>query len=119
VSDGRAAAITRLRHMVEASDAIAGYVDRGRDAFESDAAIRDAVLYQIVVLGEAAKAALASDPTLEANLPEVEWSPIARMRDRVAHHYWATDREIVWTTATESVPELRRALESALRRLDR
>lgn len=27
------------------------------------------------------------------------------MRDRVAHHYWATDREVVWATATVAVPE--------------
>ncbi len=119
MSEGRAAAITRLRHMVEAADAIAGYVARGREAFEADAAVRDAVLYQIVVLGEAAKAALIADPSLKVSLPDVEWSPIARMRDRVAHHYWATDREVVWATATVAVPELRRALISALERLAR
>ena len=117
MSEGRAAAITRLRHMVEAADAIAGYVARGREAFETDPAVRDAVLYQIVVLGEAAKSALGADPSLASNLPDVEWSPIARMRDRVAHHYWATDREVVWDTATTAVPELRRALTAALQRL--
>lgn len=72
---------------------------------------------QVIVLGEAAKAALAADPTLETSLPEVEWSPIARMRDRVTHHYWATDREVVWATATVAVPELLRALTAALSRL--
>ncbi len=103
--------------MVEAAEAITTYTARGRAAFDSDPAVRDAILYQIVVLGEAAKAALAADPSLPASLPEVEWSPIARMRDRVAHHYWATDRDVVWTTATIAVPELRRALDAALKRL--
>jgi len=50
-------------------------------------------------------------------LPDVERSPIARMRDQVAHHYWATDREIVWATATVAVPELCDALTAALERL--
>jgi uncharacterized protein with HEPN domain len=103
--------------MVDAADAIMGYAARGRGAFDTDPAIRDAVLYQIVVLGEAAKGALAADPTLEATLPDVEWSPIARMRDRVAHHYWATDRNLVWETVTVAVPELRAALSTALKRL--
>lgn len=103
--------------MVEAADTIIGYTARGREAYESDAAVRDAILYQIVVLGEAAKAALSTDPSLESSLPDVEWSPIARMRDRVAHHYWATDREVVWQTATVAVPELRKALTAALNRL--
>jgi len=113
----RPTALARLRHMAEAADAIIAYTKRGREAFDGDAALRDAILYQIVVLGEAAKEALAVDPSLESSLPEVEWSPIARMRDRVAHHYWATDREIVWQTATIAVPELRAALTAALARL--
>ena len=89
MSDGaRAAAIERLRHMSEAADAIASYVGRGRAMFDSDPAIRDAILYQIIVLGEAAKAALGADPRLEAAYPAVDWSPVARMRDRVTHRYW-------------------------------
>jgi uncharacterized protein with HEPN domain len=103
--------------MVQAADAIIAYAARGRAAFDSDEALRDAILYQVVVLGEAAKSALGADPSLEAALPEVEWSPIARMRDRVAHHYWATDREVVWATASSAVPELRKVLITALQRL--
>jgi uncharacterized protein with HEPN domain len=100
--------------MAEAADAIAGYVARGREAFDADPAVRDAILYQIIVLGEAAKAALAADPGLEAAHPGVDWSPVARMRDRVAHHYWTTDREVVWATARDAVPALRRAVAAAL-----
>jgi len=48
--------------MREAADTIIAYTTRGREAFDSDATLRDAILYQIVVLGEAAKAALAADP---------------------------------------------------------
>jgi uncharacterized protein with HEPN domain len=103
--------------MVTAADAIAGYVARGRAAFDSDPAVRDAILYQIVVLGEAAKATLAADPSLEGMLPGVEWRAMARMRDRVTHRYWATDPEMVWATATRSVPELRQELLGALERL--
>ena len=112
----RDAAHERLRHMAEAADAIAAYARRGRAAFDDDPAVQDAILYQIVVLGEAAKAALAADPDLVALIPEVDWSPIARMRDRVAHHYWATDREVVWATATIAVPQVRLALAAALDR---
>ena len=117
MSKGRQAALERLQHMLEAVEAIEQYASRGREAFDADPVLRDAILYQIVVLGEAAKSALAADSSIEAELPEVEWSPIARMRDRVTHHYWATDREIVWRTATESTAELRTALMAALKRL--
>ena len=69
------------------------------------------------MLGEAAKGALAADPGLAIAVPDVDWSPIVRMRDRLAHHYWATDQEVVWTTATVNVPEVRRVLTEALTRL--
>ena len=103
--------------MVEAADAIARYAAKGRDHFDTDSEVRDAILYQITVLGEAAKAALAAEPGLETAAPEIEWSPIARMRDRVIHHYWTTDNEIVWSTATESVPQIRTKLAKLLTRL--
>lgn len=110
-------AIERLEHMTEAAARIAEYAARGRAAFDADPALRDAMLYQIIVLGEAAKAALAAEPGLTLRIPGVDWAPIARMRDRVAHHYWATDREVVWATATSAIPELRAALRDALSRL--
>lgn len=117
MATGRAAALARLAHMHEAVEAITNYASRGRAALDTDPALRDAMLYQVVVLGEAAKAVLAVDPTIAAALPEIEWSPIARMRDRVVHHYWATDPEILWATATVAVPELRLALRAAIARL--
>lgn len=106
-----------MRHMVEAVDRIIEYAGRGRAAFDQDQALRDAIVYQVIVLGEAAKAVVAADPSLQADLPEIEWAPIARMRDRLTHHYWTTDREVVWSTATIAVAELRNALASALQRL--
>jgi uncharacterized protein with HEPN domain len=36
-------------------------------------------------MGEAAKAVLAADPSLQAELPEIEWTELARMRDKMIH----------------------------------
>jgi uncharacterized protein with HEPN domain len=103
--------------MLAAAKAIAQYVARGRDAFDRDSAIRDAIVYQIVILGEAAKAVIAADPTIAFEVVGVEWSPLARMRDRVTYQYWAIDREVVWSTAEVDVPEISTLLASALERL--
>ena len=110
MSKGRQAALDRIRHMIVAAEAIAGYVARGRAAFDADSAVREAMVYQIVVIGEAAKAVIAADSSLATEVPEVEWSLLARMRDKVTHQYWAVDREIVWSTAERDVPAIRRAL---------
>lgn len=103
--------------MLTASDTITEYVARGRDAFDRDRAVRDAVIYQIIILGEAAKAAIAADPTIASEVPDIDWSPLARMRDRVTHHYFGVDTEIVWSTAARDVPEIRTRLAKALARL--
>lgn len=117
MSKGRDAAIERIRHMRQAAEAIERYVERGRAAFDRDSAIREAIVYQIAVMGEAAKAVVAADPSLEAEIPEIEWSLLAKMRDKVTHQYWAVDAEIVWSTAEHVVPEIRALLTKALDRL--
>jgi uncharacterized protein with HEPN domain len=40
MSDARAIALERMQHMLEAADAIASYVARGREVFDGDAAVR-------------------------------------------------------------------------------
>ena len=86
LSSGRAVALERMRHMLSATETIGNYVGRGRPAFDGDQALRDAIVYQILILGEAAKAVLSADPSIQADLPDVEWSPLVRMRDKVSHH---------------------------------
>ncbi len=107
----------RLRHMLSAAEAIGRYVERGRTAFESDPALRDAIVYQIVVLGEAAKAVVAADPSLEIDLPQVEWSLLAKLRDKVTHQYWAINQEIVWATAAQDIATIRGLLRGAIEQL--
>lgn len=117
MSDERAIALERMQHMVEAADAIAEYVARGREVFDADQAVRDAILFRIIVIGEAAKAVAQRDPALANDLSEVEWSALARMRDRITHQYWAIDSQIVWDTARDDIPDVRDLLAGALARL--
>ena len=117
MSKGRAYALERIGHMIAAADAIRTYTDRGREVFGTDSTVRDAILYQIIVIGEAAKAVIAADATIGTDVPNVEWSLWAKMRDRITHQYWATDHELVWSTAVNDVPELHTLLKEVLPRL--
>lgn len=56
--------------------------------------------------------ALSKETTAAA--PEIDWSALARMRDRLAHHYWTVANRVVWDTATTNVPELLDFLETAV-----
>jgi uncharacterized protein with HEPN domain len=73
----------RLADMIMATDEIAAIVKRGRDAFDTDVALRRALERCLEIVGEASKA--VSD-TLTTAHPEIPWSDMAKVRDRLSHH---------------------------------
>jgi uncharacterized protein with HEPN domain len=93
-----------LRDIVTACQRIETYVARGRVAYDADPAILDALVFQLITIGEAAKA--LQQASFDERFPELPWSAMARTRDRIAHHYFRLDREIVWDTVTKDIPAL-------------
>ncbi len=81
-------------------------------SFRSDEAIFDAVLFNLQIMGEAAKKFPAEACS---NFSEDDFSGPARLRDLIAHHYFALDAEIIWEVATTHVP---RVLEQARKLLE-
>ena len=65
----------------------------------------------IIKIGE--NVARLSDETILAN-PQVPWSSIKRMRDRLAHHYEATDYDAVWATINVDLPRVNAAVRPLL-----
>ncbi len=57
--------------------------------------------------GEAAKQV---SPETRAQFPAVPWSDAARTRDRLTHHYFDIDLDVLWETVTTDLPELLAAL---------
>lgn len=86
---------------------------RGMDqeTFLDDVKTQSAVLHQLLILGEAVK---RLSPEFRAGHPEIPWSMIAGMRDRLIHKYNAVDLGEVWRTLQRDVPELLRRLEPLL-----
>ena len=85
---------------------------RDDDQIMSDEIVRDAILYNIVVIGEAA--AQLSHVGIEALLPAIPWSRIRGMRNILAHEYFGVDRDLVLEVVRRKIPELRQAIEAAL-----
>lgn len=78
-----------------------------RAAFFGDAKAVDAVLWNLLVLGEAAKNV---PDEVRAEHPSLEWRKIAGFRDVLAHGYFGLDEDIVWDVLANKVPALLRAL---------
>ena len=98
-----------LLQIVEAARLVLEFVkDHDRGSFAADARTRSAVLYQLLVIGEAAKR--LSEPFRQQH-PGVPWSAAARLRDKVIHGYDVVDVDQVWQTAQADIPVLLTDLE--------
>lgn len=86
-----------------AKDAIDILGARGSADLEADKIRRDAILWNMTVLGEAA--AQVSE-ALQAEHPAVEWSPPTQLRNRIVHGYWSVDLDIIVATIRDKLPPL-------------
>lgn len=84
-------------------------------AFDRDRRTRGAVIYEILIIGEAVK---KLSPEFRAAHPEIPWKKMAGMRDVLIHDYRDVDVPNVWAAVTESIPALIVALEPLIADLD-
>ena len=98
----------RICDIVEAAaERIARHIrHRTREEFDSDETVVRAVLFELAVIGEAAK---GISEACRDRFPEVPWADVAGMRDVVIHQYFGIDLTIVWNAATVSVPAVIRS----------
>ena len=73
------------------------------DEFRTDLKTQSAVIHQFLLVGEIAK--LLSEDFRKSN-PEIPWSAMARMRDKLIHHYRGVDLREIWNAAELEIPKL-------------
>jgi uncharacterized protein with HEPN domain len=101
-----------LEDMLRAARKIIGYTrDTARESLPSVPMRLDAVLYEIVVLGEAARR--LSTGIRDAH-PEVPWREIIGMRSIITHGYDQVDDDELWQVVERDLPDLILKLEKIL-----
>lgn len=70
-----------------------------------------AVLYNMAVIGEAARHV---PPDFRALHPEISWREMGDMRNVVIHEYFGVDLEILWETIQHELPPLMPLLQKML-----
>jgi uncharacterized protein with HEPN domain len=101
-----AQAITRATRYVESLDNAA--------ALEQNEQIQDAVLRNILVIGEAANNIQKMDSTFVAAHPELPWFEMRGMRNKMVHDYFDIDWKIVWSTVKDDLPRLKKQIDGLL-----
>lgn len=86
---------------------------RGHEWYVSDDLNTPGLAAESIIIKIGENVARLSEETTVAN-PQVPWSSIKRMRDRLAHHYEATDYDAVWATINVDLPRVRAAIASLL-----
>jgi uncharacterized protein with HEPN domain len=97
-----------LDHILEAIVKIEGFTSGiSRFDFDQNVMIQDAVIRNIEIIGEATKK--ISKPFTQSH-PEVPWSAMAGMRDKLIHDYFDIDVDVVWKTVEIDLPFLKKLI---------
>lgn len=105
-----------LAHMLDARIELQEYM-RGRTQhdYDTDGMFRRSVERMTEIIGEAARQVSLST---RDRYPQIPWVAIIGMRNRIVHDYLGLDPDILWETATLSIPilmdELRKIVPPAM-----
>ena len=107
-----------IAHMLEASALAQSYVEGMSKAdFLHDKRTQQAVILNIMVIGEAATKLADEHPGFVAKYPQAPWKSMRGMRNRLAHGYFDINLDVAWETVRQALPELEnklRQIEQAL-----
>lgn len=78
--------------------------------FLEDIKTQDAVIRNLEIIGEAAK---NITDELKEKHPQILWKDLAGIRDKLIHHYFGVNLEVVWTIIDEDLPQLRKEIQQA------
>jgi uncharacterized protein with HEPN domain len=76
--------------------------------FATNELVKDAVLRNLEIIGEAAK---YIPERVRQNTTTLDWRRVVGFRNIVAHAYFGIDRSILWNIISEKIPELQLVMD--------
>ncbi|MBP6002856.1 MAG: DUF86 domain-containing protein [Pyrinomonadaceae bacterium] len=102
-----------LRDIISACKQANLYVcDIERTDFEKSSLHQSAVLFNLMIIGEAAS---KITPELKGRHPEVDWQSLKGFRNIITHAYFSLNLDIVWDSANRESLELIDQIEAIVR----
>jgi uncharacterized protein with HEPN domain len=97
-------AAERIRDMIDAITSIQmRTAEMSFDEFSQNETVVKAVLYDLIIIGEAA-ANISGD--IQALAPELPWRLMSDMRNIMAHEYFQVNLRITWSTIQNNLSPL-------------
>ncbi len=101
-----------LLDMVNAAKRVLKFAEGlDKSALATDEEKQSAILYQVIVIGEATKRLSAEFRSQHSEIP---WRDIAGMRDILAHQYDRVNLNTLWDAIQTDIPELLALLQPLL-----
>ena len=101
-----------LSDIIEAIRRIKNYIEElDYKTFLRDIKTQDAVARNFEIIGEAVK---LLDTKFRTDHPKVPWKKIAGIKDKMIHHYFGVNYEIIWTIIEEELLDLKVYIEEII-----
>ena len=102
-----------LEHIEEAATLASDYIaGLSKADFLRDRKTQQAVIYNILIIGEAATQIINQYSEFTEKHPEIPWREMRGIRNRMAHGYYELDLGIVWDTVTTHLGTLSKQIST-------
>lgn len=96
-----------LDHMQQAATDACSFVEGlDKDDFVADKRTQQAVVMNLIIIGEAATKVINDYAGFIQAHPEIPWRNMRGMRNRIAHGYFDINLDVVWETVRTALPTL-------------
>jgi uncharacterized protein with HEPN domain len=82
--------------------------DTSFENFIKNERLTRAVCRSLEIIGEASSKV---HPDLKAKYPFISWREMSDIRNKIIHHYFGVDYDIVWDTVKTNIPVLKEGVE--------
>jgi uncharacterized protein with HEPN domain len=105
-----------LKHILdEAHFLMAASKGMKKTSLERNPTLQRAFARSLEIIGEAVKN-LSDD--FKQRHPAIDWRGIAGLRDKLIHHYFSVDWDVVWDTIKRELPRLEKMIAQTLLDMD-
>lgn len=101
-----------LKHILDEIDFILNESKRlNEEKFSKNETLKRAFCRSLEIIGEAVKN-LPDD--FKKDHKEINWKPLAGLRDRLIHNYFGVDYGIVWDVIENEIPKLKKKIKEII-----